>query len=603
MTLIPPDATTFVLEAQPQQHDRVDTFIPNVVSTSFDLEAAKSLGQDHRHLHVVLPFCSIKLAGRPYPWQDRPIITMASHEKLSVNRGDFLRSTPGKPLPASAPEFDISDDEYERTVQTVVDEYIGNGDGSNFVIHRSAISQLHVDWRTAAVRLFHRLLERESNAYSVFCVVTDELAIVGASPERHITLRDSEFRMTPISGTLRLEPGHRPQDIHTFLDDAKERDELDMVLDEELKIAARVCDRDIRITGPHLVQHHSVAHTGYEISGHSDGDPLTILVRTLFAPTVVGSPIDRAVQVVGALEKNPRSYYAGVFAHLEETDDGVALDSAIIIRTAEIDPTGRLSLRVGATITRDSLPASEAAETRAKAASLLSCLDLEDQIHSPSWKPALDRRRSRLSEFWLGSATNETAEQPLSVILVNNMDDFTAMLAYQLRSRGHAVREISSQEPLILDEGLVVFGPGPGDPTNDSDPRIQNVRVALTERLATGQPFLSVCFSHQVLSSILGMRLARRTKVHQGRQADVLWRGKRVSVSFYNSFAVWADAENLASLHAEGIESSHLDEDGSVVGLCGPHFTSMQFHAESVLAPDGFELLCNELERVTANVR
>lgn len=601
MTWIP-DGSSFVLEAAPQQHDRVDIFVPDVVSTSSDLDAATLLGRTHRHVHLLLPFCSVRLAGRPYPWQDRPVIALASDGKTSVSRSTFLRDVHGGPLPASVPTFD-SDDEYEQLVRRIIDEHIGKGDGSNFVIHRAAISHLLLDWRSAAVRLFHRLLAREPNAYKVFCVVTNDGAIVGASPERHVTVRDNEFRMTPISGTLRLRPGQDPQDVHNFVEDTKERDELDMVLDEELKIAARVCDRDIRITGPDLVHHRDVAHTGYEISGHTEDDPLTILVRTLFAPTVTGSPIDRAVQVIGAVEERPRSYYAGVFAHIEERDERVDLDSAILIRTAEIDVDARLVLRVGATVTRDSVPSSEAAETRAKAKSLLSCLDVEGQIGEPSWKPALDQRRSRLSAFWLGSEPSQVAERPLSVTLVNNKDAFTAMLAYQLKSRGHEVREVSSQEPLMLDTELVVFGPGPGDPNDEADPRIRNISAALTERLVNGLPFLSVCLSHQVLSSLLGLQLARRDRVHQGRQVHISWRGRRVSVAFYNSFAVWANAEDLVRLQAKCIEPIHLDEDGSVIGLRGTSFASMQFHAESVLAPDGFDLLCDEMERVAANGR
>lgn len=155
----------------------------------------------------------------------------------------------------------------------------------------------------------------------------------------------------------------------------------------------------------------------------------------------------------------------------------------------------------------------------------------------------------------------------------------------------------------MLDTELVVFGPGPGDPNDEADPRIRNISAALTERLVNGLPFLSVCLSHQVLSSLLGLQLARRDRVHQGRQVHISWRGRRVSVAFYNSFAVWANAEDLVRLQAKCIEPIHLDEDGSVIGLRGTSFASMQFHAESVLAPDGFDLLCDEMERVAANGR
>lgn len=79
------------------------------------------------------------------------------------------------------------------------------------------------------------------------------------------------------------------------------------------------------------------------------------------------------------------------------------LDSAILIRTAEISADGALTAGTGATIVRHSNPASEAAETRSKAAGLLSVLTTRRELRShPRVTEALASRNTGIGAFWLG---------------------------------------------------------------------------------------------------------------------------------------------------------------------------------------------------------
>ncbi|WP_459782661.1 chorismate-binding protein, partial [Photobacterium sp. R1] len=55
---------------------------------------------------------------------------------------------------------------------------------------------------------------------------------------------------------------------------------------------------------------------------------------------------------------------------VEKHGESTALDSAILIRTAEIGQQGEVEITAGATIVRDSIPVNETNETRSKAASL-----------------------------------------------------------------------------------------------------------------------------------------------------------------------------------------------------------------------------------------
>lgn len=79
----------------------------------------------------------------------------------------------------------------------------------------------------------------------------------------------------------------------------------------------------------------------------------------MFAPTVTGSPLENATRVIAKYETSGRGYYSG-FAALLGSDGGEpTIDSAILIRTSEIESTGKLTMGLGATLVRTSNPASK----------------------------------------------------------------------------------------------------------------------------------------------------------------------------------------------------------------------------------------------------
>src|SRR5690606_3105440 len=130
-----------------------------------------------------------------------------------------------------------------------------------------------------------------------------------------------------------------------FLTDDKETDELYMVLDEELKMMARLCPDGGQVIGPRLRPMTRLAHTEYFIEGRTNIDVRRILRETMFAPTVTGSPLESACRVIARYEPAGRAYYAGVVALIgRDADGGQSLDSAIVIRSADIDATGSVRI-------------------------------------------------------------------------------------------------------------------------------------------------------------------------------------------------------------------------------------------------------------------
>jgi phenazine biosynthesis protein phzE len=143
----------------------------------------------------------------------------------------------------------------------------------------------------------------------------------------------------------------------------------------------------------------------------------------------------------------------------------------------------------------------------------------------------------------------------------------------------------------VDEHDLVVMGPGPGDPRDLSDPKIAHLRETIRDLLTSDTPFLAVCLSHQVLSSLLGLELVRREEPNQGVQREIPLFGETVRVGFYNTFASRADGPAVQCVGLPEIEASRDEKTGQVHALRSQGFRSIQFHPESVLSPDGLSIL------------
>lgn len=551
---------------------------------------------------VLVPHQQIRERGFAATVDNSPLLVMSVLEESQVSLADALDLLPNDKLHLSNGHFDIPDAEYAALVHDVLTAEIATGEGSNFVIKRSFVADIDYS-SSSALSLFRRLLTRESGAYWTFLVRVAGRTFVGATPERHVSLREGVAAMTPISGTYRYPPsGPSLSELVAFLGDAKERDELYMVLDEELKMMARICRGGGRVKGPFLREMAWLAHTEYTIEGPSDLDPRSILRETMFAPTVTGSPVENACRVISRYEPQGRGYYGGIVALIGRGKaEQRLLDSAILIRTAELSPASggraRVQVGVGATLVRNSDPGSEVKETLSKAAGVLTALDGGEQLaQHPDVLDALAQRNRAIAQFWLSDERSTPLCSPAlngkSALVIDAEDTFSWMLAHQLRALGLAVTVARFDENYSLDGyDLVVLGPGPGDPRDSSHPRMAHLGSVSEDLVSRQVPFLAVCLSHQVLCQQLGLEVRRRDVPNQGTQNEVDLFGSQERVGFYNSFEACADAHEIDHPIAGTVRVSFNPETGEVHALRGATFRSVQFHLESVLTRDAERIL------------
>ncbi|MGW2343499.1 anthranilate synthase family protein [Streptomyces sp. NPDC001661] len=581
-----------------REHDTVELLIGGV----HDYERLADIPAEGLAL---VPFRQIRERGFDVRDDGTPLTVLTPEESYEIPLAEALERLSRHDVQVRDGGFDVDDDTYAGIVGRVLREEIGQGEGANFVIRRTYEGAIDGFSRADALALFRRLLDGERGAYWTFVVHTGERTLVGASPEVHVRMSGGTVVMNPISGTYRYPAeGPTPEHLLDFLADGKEIEELSMVVDEELKMMCTVGDMGGVVVGPRLKEMAHLAHTEYELRGRSTLDVRDVLRETMFAATVTGSPVQNACRVIERHEVGGRGYYAGALALVGRDAGGAqTLDSPILIRTADIDAAGRLRVPVGATLVRGSEPASEVAETHAKAAGVLAALGVRPArprgegaraplADDPRVRAALDGRRASLAPFWLRMQKREN-ELSGHALVVDGEDTFTAMLAHVLRSTGLDVTvrrydEEGLREAALAHEGPIVLGPGPGNPSDLTDPKMRFLR-SLTAEVIRGHRFgvLGVCLGHELIAAELGLEIVRKEVPYQGAQTDVEVFGRTEKVGFYNSFVASCDDETATELAAHDVEVSRDRTSGEVHALRGPSFAGVQFHPESVLSLRG----------------
>jgi carbamoyl-phosphate synthase small subunit len=126
---------------------------------------------------------------------------------------------------------------------------------------------------------------------------------------------------------------------------------------------------------------------------------------------------------------------------------------------------------------------------------------------------------------------------------------------------------------LGLEPAAVLVGNGPGDPAQLDGP-VETVRELL------GQvPLFGICLGHQLVGLALGLETFKLPFGHRGANHPVRVTGsKRVLVTAQN--------HGFAVAPGEGAEVSHVSlNDGTVEGLRGDGFETLQFHPEAAPGP------------------
>lgn len=251
--------------------------------------------------------------------------------------------------------------------------YIKEGDIFQVVLS----NRLEADFAGSLLDAYRVLRTTNPSPY-MFYFSSDDIEMVGASPETLVKLEDGVLHTFPLAGT-RKRGKTEQEDLELkkeLLADEKERAEHNMLVDLGRNDIGKISDfGTVEVEKYMSVERFShVMHIGSTVKGRirSDKTALDAVDAVLPAGTLSGAPKLRACEIIDELEDNKRGIYGGAIGYLDFTGN---LDTCIAIRLA-FQKNGKVFVRSGAGIVADSVPENEFQECINKAAAVMDALKI-----------------------------------------------------------------------------------------------------------------------------------------------------------------------------------------------------------------------------------
>ena len=395
--------------------------------------------------------------------------------------------------------------------------------------------------------------------------------IFGSSPETHCKIESNHAYIDPIAGTTR-----RSGDIvkdrelaEALLADPKENAEHVMLVDLARNDLSRNC-HDVQVLFYKEPQYYShVIHLVSRVSGelNEDADKIKTFIDTFPAGTLSGAPKVRAMQLISEIEPHNRGTYGGCIGFIGLNGE---LNQAITIRTF-VSRNNELWFQAGGGIVARSQDEYELQEVNNKLGALKKAIDLAVQFYN---------------------------NHKMKILLLDNYDSFTYNLLHAVKELGATDIEVVRNDQIGLDNverfDKIILSPGPGIPEE------AGLLLPIIKKYAATKSILGVCLGHQAIGEAFGARLENLKEVYHGVQTpvsilrqDVLFEGlgKEIPVGRYHSWVVSReDFPDCLEITAESREGQIMALRHRTYDVHG-----IQFHPESVLTPQGKEIIKNFL--------
>ncbi len=219
----------------------------------------------------------------------------------------------------------------------------------------------------------------------MFFVRTEDVELIGCSPEIMCRVANRQVTVRPLAGTRRRGQDEREdrQLECQLLADPKERAEHVMLVDLGRNDIGRVAKfGSVELTEIMVVERYShVMHISSEVQGtlRDELDCFDALKACLPAGTVSGAPKVRAMEIIDEIEPHRRGPYGGAVGYIDYRGN---MDTCIALRTMVVK-NGLVHVQAGCGVVADSDPAAEYEETVNKAKALIAAIEMTIQRVGP----------------------------------------------------------------------------------------------------------------------------------------------------------------------------------------------------------------------------
>jgi anthranilate synthase/aminodeoxychorismate synthase-like glutamine amidotransferase len=185
------------------------------------------------------------------------------------------------------------------------------------------------------------------------------------------------------------------------------------------------------------------------------------------------------------------------------------------------------------------------------------------------------------------------------LLVIDNYDSFTYNLVQALGMLGADIKVVRNDKATVEEmaswkPGHLLVSPGPCTP-NEAGISVDAIRY-----FAGRIPILGVCIGHQSIGVAFGGKVVRAGRLMHGKTSMIIHDGKGVYRGLPNPFEAMRYHSLLVDKATlpECLAVTAWSEQDELMGLRHREFLveGVQFHPESIMTPEGINLLRNFLQ-------
>lgn len=188
------------------------------------------------------------------------------------------------------------------------------------------------------------------------------------------------------------------------------------------------------------------------------------------------------------------------------------------------------------------------------------------------------------------------------ILVIDNYDSFTYNIVQYLGELGAEI-QVARNDQISLDEirnmapSRILISPGPGDPDDSG------VSLDIFRELGQTTPIFGVCLGHQCIGQVYGGVVKRAARQMHGKTSLIYHYGDPMFAGLPNPFqatryhSLIVEPESLPDV----LTVTAVTDQDEIMGLRHKQYPvyGVQFHPESILTPQGMQILRNFLEVTT----
>lgn len=187
------------------------------------------------------------------------------------------------------------------------------------------------------------------------------------------------------------------------------------------------------------------------------------------------------------------------------------------------------------------------------------------------------------------------------ILLIDNYDSFSYNLYQMIGEFDPEIKVIRNDEMTVeeiraMHPDRIILSPGPGRPED------AGIIIAAVKELGKEIPLLGVCLGHQAVCAAFGADINYAKELMHGRQSNVKFDR---TCPLFQKIPTTAPAARYHSLAAdasaipEELRVTAVADDGEVMAVQHREYPifGVQFHPESIMTPDGRQMLKNFIKK------